>query len=177
MDKFFKNIKIYLVFIVIFQLVVLTWEYLGAIYPVWSGTEIYLKTVPVDPRDMFRGNYARLSYDISTIPVNDFANMTAKIRNEEIVYVKLVKKGDFYEYDGSSFQKPETGIFLRGRINQKYISSYDKNVSVKYGIEAFFAKKEKAQKLESELSSSAAMAIVKVASNGKAALIDVRKYK
>ena len=32
-----------------------------------TGKEVLLKTVPVDPRDLFRGDYVVLRYDISTI--------------------------------------------------------------------------------------------------------------
>ena len=38
-------------------------------YPVWFGKEVVLRTVPVDPRDLLRGNYARLRYDISEAPM------------------------------------------------------------------------------------------------------------
>ena len=33
-----------------------------------SGAEIRMKTLPVDPRDLLRGDYVTLSYSISTIP-------------------------------------------------------------------------------------------------------------
>ena len=32
-----------------------------------TGREIVLKTVPVDPRDLFRGDYVTLRYDISRL--------------------------------------------------------------------------------------------------------------
>ena len=32
-----------------------------------GGTEIRLRTVPVDPRDLFRGDYVILAYPISTV--------------------------------------------------------------------------------------------------------------
>ena len=32
-----------------------------------SGTEIRLRTVPVDPRDLFRGDYVILNYEITTV--------------------------------------------------------------------------------------------------------------
>jgi uncharacterized membrane-anchored protein len=34
-----------------------------------TGTEVTLRTVPVDPLDLFRGRYVRLSYEISRVPV------------------------------------------------------------------------------------------------------------
>ena len=33
-----------------------------------NGREIVLPIVPVDPRDLFRGEYVRLGYDIGTVP-------------------------------------------------------------------------------------------------------------
>ena len=35
--------------------------------PLWTGKEIRVKVVPVDPRSLFRGNYARLNYDFSRL--------------------------------------------------------------------------------------------------------------
>lgn len=45
-------------------------------YTLRTGTEVILKTEPVDPRDLFRGDYVVLNYEISTldleeIPVED----------------------------------------------------------------------------------------------------------
>ena len=62
-----KTITTGLAVVILLQIVVLGSEYLGAIYPLWTGEEIKLKTTPVDPRSLFRGNYARLRYGISTI--------------------------------------------------------------------------------------------------------------
>ena len=51
-----------------FQLVVLAGMVVNAALPRWTGTEIRVRTVPVDPRSMFRGNYAQLGYDFGTLP-------------------------------------------------------------------------------------------------------------
>lgn len=37
-------------------------------YTLLTGQRIWLRTVPVDPRDMFRGDYVTLSYQVSRIP-------------------------------------------------------------------------------------------------------------
>ena len=34
-----------------------------------TGREITLPIVPVDPRDLFRGEYVRLGYDIGRVPL------------------------------------------------------------------------------------------------------------
>ena len=38
-----------------------------AAYPLWAGQEVRVKTTPVDPRSLFRGNYARLGYSFSQV--------------------------------------------------------------------------------------------------------------
>jgi uncharacterized membrane-anchored protein len=36
-------------------------------YTIVTGTTVVLQTTPVDPRSLFRGDYVRLAYDISTL--------------------------------------------------------------------------------------------------------------
>jgi uncharacterized membrane-anchored protein len=36
-------------------------------WPLWTGEPVYLKVRPVDPRDLFRGDYVTLGYDIDTL--------------------------------------------------------------------------------------------------------------
>lgn len=47
------------------QIAVLAWIVGDRVLLVKTGTEIVLPIVPVDPRDLFKGDYVRLSYPIS----------------------------------------------------------------------------------------------------------------
>lgn len=151
---------------IVLQLSVLLIEYTGAMYPLWTGQEIILRTRPIDPRSLFRGNYARLNYDISLVPRSEISSNN--VRSNEIIYVKLKENEEgIYEYDGVSPARPESGVFIRGRVR------WDANrIRIRYGIEAFFARKEKALALERELRYGG-LATVMVAGNGKATLKDV----
>jgi uncharacterized membrane-anchored protein len=159
-----------LVLVILFQAGVLAAEYLGALYPLWSGREIKLKTVPVDPRSLFRGNYAQLRYEISTIPAK--ALDAKEQRAGEVVYVRLKPGADgLYAFDSATLRQPESGLFIRGRLTspgRRGTGSYQ----LRYGIEAWFAPKEKALALEQELRGGG-VALVMVAANGKAALKQV----
>ena len=163
-----KIITIGLAVIMALQLTVLASEYLGAMYPLWTGEEIRLKTVPVDPRSLFRGNYARLNYGISTIETDELPGVK-ELRNGEIVYVKI-KPGDdgLYVFDQAGLEKPGSGPFIRGRINTRSTKHFD----VRYGIEAYFAPKEKALALEKDLRHGA-VAIIMLARNGRATLKEI----
>ena len=143
-----KTITKGLAVIIVLQITVLAGEYLSAIYPLWLGREIRLKTVPVDPRSLFRGNYARLSYGISTIDGKNLGG-NKKPRNGEIVYVKLRHGTDGLSvFDGVSLKKPGYGPFIRGRIQKRRSQDNSQVYDVRYGIEAYFAPRKKALALE-----------------------------
>lgn len=157
--------------VVILQLAVLAGEYLNAVYPLWTGREVRLKTVPVDPRSLFRGNYARLDYEISSIP--PIATPDGKRpRTGEIVYVTLSEgENGLYGYESAGLEKPGEGVFIRGRVQGHGVSASG-GFRVRYGIEAWFAPPDKALALEKELRRSG-VAVVMVAGSGKPALKNV----
>lgn len=39
-------------------------------WPLWTGDTIYLTVRPIDPRDLFRGDYVTLSYDLTVLHVS-----------------------------------------------------------------------------------------------------------
>lgn len=157
---------------ILFQIIVLVGMYVSAAMPEWIGTEIRIKTIPVDPRSMFRGNYARLRYDISRIHIPTLDG-NEDLRNGEVVYASLAEESDgLYQFVSASLEEPETGIFLRGRI---FDQDYEEKVTyyrVKYGIEAFFAPKKKALQLEKDLRDGG-VAVLMVADSGRVRLVDV----
>lgn len=166
-----KRLVMALVAVVALQISVLAAEFFNAVYPLWSGQPIMLQTRPIDPRSLFRGNYALLRYDISQISGSDI-NRERTPRNGEIVYVTLqTDGGGIYRYRSASLKKPQQGLFIRGRIIN-YSANQAKKYRVEYGIEAFFAPKEKALALQKRLRKRA-FAKVMLAANGKAALQDV----
>ena len=149
------------------QVVVLAGMVASAAMPLWTGTEVRVATLPVDPRSLFRGNYARLDYAFSTLP-EDALDGYRDPRVGEVVYVRLESGDDgLHRYTGASLERPADGIYLRGRI-QRDRSPY----RVRFGIEAFFAPKERALRLEEELRNGG-VAVLKVSDGGRAAIEDI----
>ena len=144
------------------QVVILAGVFVNGFYPLWLGQEIRVETRPVDPRDLFRGNYARLGYDFSTLPATGF-------RPGDVIYLPLEQDGDLWRGLTPSHQPPAQGLYLRGRVSGL---PWGGTRRVTYGIEALFAPKEKALQLERELRDGA-VAVLKVAPNGRAALVTV----
>ncbi len=79
-----------------------------------NGQQVILSTVPVDPRDLLRGDYVDLAYEIGR---GEKAVAFAKALPEpSIVYTLLTLGSDNRVVDYSfSTTKPRTGIYIRGR--------------------------------------------------------------
>ncbi|EJZ21322.1 hypothetical protein RCCGEPOP_10521 [Rhizobium sp. Pop5] len=80
-----------------------------------NGTEVLLKTAPVDPRDFLRGDYVVLNYDISSVPVQTIAGGIPVKPGELTLWVRLKKQEDgFWTVIESAFQslppQPETVV-------------------------------------------------------------------
>ena len=155
-----------LIIAVIAQMAVLVGMYVTAALPLWTGAEIRLATAPVDPRSLFRGDYALLSYDISEIDSTYFKNLD-ELRHGEIVFILLSNTDEVSRLDGVTLMKPSEGRFVRGRLQNPNSSLATQRI--RYGIEAFFAPKEEALLLEKKLRTGA-VAVVFLSQNGKPAL-------
>ncbi|WP_237068230.1 GDYXXLXY domain-containing protein [Microbulbifer guangxiensis] len=157
---------------IVFQALVLFGMVVLAQIPLWTGQEIQMETTPVDPRSLFRGNYARLQYAISELGADQF-DTDRPLRNGEEVYVRLVPgKNGLYRYAGVSLDKPDEGVFLRGRVSGQWWRSEGNVYRIRYGIEAFFAPKERALALEAELRDGG-VAVLRVSGSGRARLAEV----
>ena len=100
-----------------------------------SARVVTLKTAPVDPRDMFRGDFVVLNYDISNL---DPAKLDGedKFESADTVYVTLVNKGETWEAAAIA-HKPfaiQGGIPLRGKVQY----ANDNSLRVEYGVESYY---------------------------------------
>ena len=108
------------------------------------GTEVRLQTVPVDPRDLFRGDYVILRYEISQVDVYD------NIRAGDTVYVPLRKVGVRWKArGGAQREKPEEPPFIRGRATSSMSSETLEPIEVEYGIETYFIEAGTGRRYES----------------------------
>ncbi len=86
-----------------------------------SGMEVTLKTAPVDPRSLFRGDYVMLDYEAGR-GVNEMAKYNVP------VYVVLAQNGETWDRVSYSEEKPQlkTGeVCLRGRLQYQRIGFPD----------------------------------------------------
>lgn len=95
------------------------------------GQDVVLRTVPVDPIDLVRGRYVALRYDISSLNAPEGST----------VYVPLHRQGDHWTGELALSQKPDDGVFIRGRATSG---------GIVYGIETYYADEDEARRLERE---------------------------
>ena len=120
-----------------------------------NGTEIKLKTLPVDPRDLFRGDYVILSYPISTIPGSIVTGEVPKVNGRERLVVRLKPGADgLWTATEASFGTlaPEEGSVLLRTQPFDYYSVTDgvlpDSLFVSYGIERYYVPEGEGKVLE-----------------------------
>jgi uncharacterized membrane-anchored protein len=128
-------------------------------YTLSTGTPVVLKTAPIDPRSLFRGDYVRLNYAISQLSVDKLAG-DREFERGDTIYVALRPAGEFWEAVSVHRARPpaaEGQVAIKGRveyINQRAFSLPGappepvKSISVKYGVENYFVPEGEGRALE-----------------------------
>lgn len=105
-------------------------------YTLSAGAPVLLKAAPVDPWDMFRGEYVMLEYDINWIK-NE--NLNIEDLQKKDVYVLLEKGEKYWHAAGVYVDKPDLAgprVFVKGRVG--YFDEFKEQYHVSYGIESYY---------------------------------------
>lgn len=120
-----------------------------------NGADIRLKTLPVDPRDLLRGDYVILSYAISTIPKSIVTGEVPKVNGRERLVVRLRPGADgLWTATEASFGTlaPEEGSVLLRTQPFDYYSVTDgvlpDSLFVSYGLERYYVPEGEGKVLE-----------------------------
>ena len=120
-----------------------------------SGADIKLKTLPVDPRDLLRGDYVILSYPISTIPKAIITGEAPKESGRVRLAVRLKPGTDgLWAASEASFgdlPAAEGSVVLRTQPFDYYSpsdGSLPDNLFVSYGIERYYVPEGEGKVLE-----------------------------
>ncbi|MBF8982289.1 GDYXXLXY domain-containing protein [Lutibacter sp. B2] len=140
------------------------------------GEEILIKTKAFDPRDVFRGDYVRLNYEINDISLNkvdkeiskkieDEYNSFKELRKKKL-YVTLRKEESFYVVDKVTLKKPTEGIFLKAKYEYtlREEKEYEKikGIRVSYTLDKYFVPENTGKELEDKIRKGEAFAKIKV---------------
>lgn len=128
----------------VLQLILLTGLFLPRLILADTGREVVFNTVPVDPWDMFRGDYVTMKYDFSTVALNK------GLKRGEKVYVTLSKdstgRWKVVKLTRSLPVLASGQIVLKG----EYESGYQKTARVRYGLERVYVEEGVGRKLSSK---------------------------
>lgn len=166
-------------------IIVLIGMTVSPILTVTTGSEIKLETKPVDPRDIFRGDYVTLSYQAEEVHVSklekgiiDYFNEqnVQDFRNEPLVVYSILKEkeNNVYEVEEVVIEKPNSGLYLKGEINylriqpddihQKFKSIQEFNemkanqtAIIHYNLDKFFIPENTGSELEDSINHSNSM--------------------
>jgi uncharacterized membrane-anchored protein len=125
-------------------------------YPLWTGTDVVLKTLPVDPFDPIRGQYLTIRYEVSELPA------LPDTLAGETVYVKITPDAQgIWRADGASTEMPADGTYLRSTVER----TDGETMYLVFGIEQYFFERN------AEFNSTNLTVHARVASTGQARIV------
>jgi uncharacterized membrane-anchored protein len=137
------------------QLAVLAWMAGEREWILRTGRVVHLRTAPVDPRDLFRGDFVRLQYEINTVRAEHLdpavVAQPEQARRHVVMYTRLQPAGEgLYEATGASTARPAEGVFIRGRTEESWRLGWrgGAHTLVKYGIEQLFVEQGSGRAIE-----------------------------
>lgn len=138
-----------------------------------SGAEVRLKTAPVDPRDLLRGDYVTLGYQIASIPG---AIVTGDVPTEpgrQTLWVRLVPAADgLCSASQASFAPlpQQAGSVVARTLPFSYYPGADgtlpETLFVSYGIERYYVPEGEGRVLEEARNAQALEIAARVGSDG-----------
>jgi len=142
------------------------------------GREITMPVQPLDPRDLFRGDYVTLGYDISTLTKAKAptAKLDGLLRGSTAFVTLTPQPAGGWSVSGVSedfpAQVPASDVVLKGRVKSAWARAdgSEKTLNVRYGIETYFVPEGTGRDLESKVRDHKIEAIVAVGADGTAAI-------
>lgn len=130
-------------------------------FTVATGQPVRLQSVPVDPWDLFRGEYVILAYDISQFEPGQFPMEGTPYKRGQTVWVKLREGGPTATATAVaiSSRRPAVGpgeVAIKGRVewyqeaHKDYWGSYPGDLRIRYGVEQFYVPQGEGPGLERE---------------------------
>jgi uncharacterized membrane-anchored protein len=139
-----------------------------------NGTEVVLKTEPVDPRDLLRGDYVTLGYSISNFPATEIeGDANARVEESSPVFVTLKKGADGIWNKSRASAAPFTDlkpdeVLISGRARYGFTPKTSDNIRVDYGIERYYVPEGEGKAIETERNARRIDAVIMVDAKGRA---------
>jgi uncharacterized membrane-anchored protein len=139
------------------------------------GQEVTLVTQPVDPRDLFRGDFVVLGYEIGTLDLRVLPG-DHRFRRNEPVWVTLAPdaEGIARPVRVDAARPPQAaGPVIRGRVTSAIGCSGTgecTSLRVAYGLESYFVPEGEGREIERARNARLTRIVASVAPDGRAAI-------
>ena len=162
-DWIHRRERVLLILAVVFQLLVLGSMIVQSGWTHFTGDTVLFRVVPVDPRDMFRGDYVILRYEFSGLrPVGGTISDESSNGQEVFVVLALDADGRHWRGTSASFDRPAMGRFIKGKVVGPG--------RIEFGIESFFVQEGKGKEYEDARNAHRLSAEVALTEDGEASL-------
>lgn len=161
-------------FVALVQTAILGYMIEGRASILRSGTDILLKTAPIDPRDLLRGDYVILTYDISNISTTSIAGTRPKEGEVARLNVRLKPGADgFWIVSQASFDplaEEDGSVVLLSQPITIYGWEWENagNLIVSYGIERFYVPEGEGKPIEDGRNEGRVSVAARVSEDGQA---------
>ncbi len=154
------------------QTVVLAGMVYGRVSLLRDGREIVAEVIPVDPRDLFRGDYVILGYAFgrSQVPVREGT------RRGDRVYVTLRERApeQWEVVSAAADRRPPpdpSDVVLAGIVDYIYeTQGQPPKAQIRYGIESYFVPEGTGRALEQKVRDGKISAVLAVGASGEVAI-------
>jgi len=152
-----------------------------------TGTPVVLATEPVDPRSLFMGDYARLAYSISRLPLDGDAALGGDkdFARRDTVWVAITPdpagaKAVSVHHERSAI--PAGTLMLKAEVQSVQDMDWDRTtrqsfkrrtLNVRYGIEQYFVAEGTGRQIERPQGGEKVSMLVAVDTRGKAGILAV----
>ncbi|MGB3500035.1 MAG: GDYXXLXY domain-containing protein [Mesorhizobium sp.] len=163
------------------QIGFLTWTVTGRANVLRDGREALLKVEPIDPRDLLRGDYVILGYEVARIDarqVVDGAGIEAQSGSRP-VYVALRKGADgVFQFQSAALDRANLvgiepqDVVMRGTTD--YWPGPDGRLNVTFGLERFYLPEGEGKQIEKDMRERPFFVVVAVADDGTAQIKSFR---
>lgn len=144
-----------------------------------NGTPVTLKTVPVDPRDLLRGEYVVLAYDFSALDTALITGEWPTEAGDQTLYVALVPDADgtWHAAEASFFPLiPSEGRVIIRSLPFRFEPSAEKPSVLRadYGLERYYVPEGEGKALEEARNGSRILVEARVLEDGSSRIASLR---
>lgn len=150
-----------------------------------TGTPVVLQTVPVDPRSLFMGDYARLAYTISELRLDgdDALAGDKDFKRHDTVWVALQPRADGAKAVSVHHKRSDIApglLALQGEVQYAMDRRWDaatrqsveqRILRVRYGIEQYFVPEGTGRQIERPSGGEKVSMLVAIDARGKAGIL------